>query len=787
MGTNMKSIEHLANSTGQPLELHARLVGWVARFMGVRCGLDSQSALRIPPAFCIGDILEVLGWGHDLGKVPEHFQKALGNVEDTTEETSDSDRPFHHEISWAYLANRFDATGHNKWLLNAIYWHHARPVAPNGDFFQTKDAILAKLTPKEIGAIDAFASRFDWSKGFRVDSPPCGDMDVPELFAPDGGGNNDENAGLHILRSLLIAADRFVSSLTPEEFDACAANQNLAAALVEQACPVADFGNPKAPEGYDTGRFQRQIEIARLATASKTVSIRAPAGFGKTMLGILWTAALRQPVIWVAPRNIVAEAVYLNACKELDALGLKASIELYLTGERQAVRGDAPEFGSEIIVTNIDSVLNPMVENRTAGRLFRILGSAMIFDEFHELVGDSPLFAAFVTLMRARHRICGSEIKTLLLSATPNAASCAWDTEGNETVHLPGPSSHYPPAHSGKYRVYWEDAAEPTPERNGRLAIFNAVARSQEAFATGEYASLAHSKFTPADRRGIFEAILRDFGKGGSGVAEGKNVVAALVIQAAMDVSFLHLDERICSPDFTLQRIGRIDRWGHFQNLSPSIRLGIDTSRNDQSATRMLYNPALREKWIATLREAFPAPRSVGLDELYEIYNAFHAAHRAEIRDYILTGYKDGIDTLRDYGPVKPRNPSPEPGEDESTRGRSKRSLRNPMASWFFTVRRKAEGAWLGPEELMDEGIELRARFDKGPHEKGLLDSSRMLKFLKDLHVAGFPRFRRYLKGKRAFPDSTKKWFTLARNPDTPLPDFTRTYDPQYGLQDEQP
>ena len=87
----------------------------------------------------------------------------------------------------------------------------------------------------------------------------------------------------------------------------------------------------------------------------------------------------------------------------------------------------------------------------------------------------------------------------------------------------------------------------------------------------------------------------------------------------------------------------------------------------------------------------------------------------------------------------------------------------------------------------MDEGIELRNRFQKGPNEKALLDSSRMRTFLKDLHTAGFTRFRRYLKGKRAFPDSSKKWFVLARNPDTPLPDFTRTYDPHYGLQDNQP
>jgi len=783
----MRNRDLCANSRGQELEPHARLVGFVARAMGVRCGLETQAAFRLPSGFRLLDLLEVLGWAHDLGKALEHFQKILGHAIEGEVEATDSERPFHHEISWAYLANRFDRTGHNAWLLNAVYWHHARPIAPNGDFFQSKDAILANLSPKEIRDLDQFAGRFDWGKGFRIDCPPSGDIEVPDLFVRDGGGNNDENARLHILRSLLIAADRLVSSLDPAEFEAFSQNPDSASTLVERTCPSLDFGQPHIPSCYDHERLQLQTKIAHSAANSKTVSVRAPAGFGKTMLGLLWAAANRQPVIWVAPRNIVAEAVYRNACKEIDALGLNSTIELYLTGERQESRGEAPEFGSDIVVTNIDSVLNPMVDNRTAGRLFRILGSAMVLDEFHELVGDSPLFAAFVTLLRARHRLCGPQIKTLLLSATPGCVSCAWDTEGNETLHLPDPTSHYPPAHSGTYCVSWEDSEEPPAPRNGRLSIFNAVARSQEAFASGEYACLAHSKFTPSDRRRIFDTILRDFGKGGRGVEEEKNVAAALVIQAAMDVSFLHLDERICSPDFTLQRIGRIDRWGHFQNLSPSIRLSVDASSNDQAATRTLYNLPLREKWIALLRAEFPSPRSVGLAEWYAIYNRFHAGNRDAIRDHILASYKEGIEPLIDYGPVKPRNPAPDSAGDESTRGRGRRSLRNPIASWFFSVRRKSDGSWLGPEDLMDEGIELRNRFQKGPNEKALLDSSRMRTFLKDLHTAGFTRFRRYLKGKRAFPDSSKKWFVLARNPDTPLPDFTRTYDPHYGLQDNQP
>jgi len=776
--------ELIANSNGQKLEDHSRMVGKVAREMGRRCGLYSQDSIRTAHGVKIADVVEVLGWAHDLGKATRYFQKNLQGVGNLYEETSIKDRPLHHEISWAYLADRFDETSHHKWILNAVYWHHSRPVALDGDFFKSKDEILSKLLPSELREIHSFAERFNWSLGFREDSTPFGDITAPNLFTQDGGGNSDENAIMHTLRSLLIAADRLVSSLSQPEFTALLEDDSLISYFVERACPLTNFGNIEPSKTYDADRLKRQSEIAQIASESGTVCVRAPAGFGKTVVGLLWASLNKQPVLWVTPRNIVAEAVYLTICKELEALGLNASIELHLTGERKESRGGAQEFGSDIIVTNIDTVLSPMVDNKTAARLFRILGSGMIFDEYHELVGESPLFAAFVTLMRARHRICGETTQTLLLSATPNCAASAWDVAGKETTHLPTSTSHYPPAHFGKYKVFWDGENDDRSSREGRLSIFNSVARSQQEFTSGSYAYLAHSKFIPADRQRIFSGILRDFGRGGTGVGEGRNVAAALVVQAAMDISFLHLDERICSPDFTLQRIGRIDRWGNLTHQEPSIRLGLDESPNDKAATRILYDQKLRTKWIEALRAAFPETRMTDLAELYDIYNRFHKDHHDGVLKFIIENYKEGMKSLIEYGPLKPRNPVPDSDEDDS-KSRTKKSLRHSTPSWFFSVRRKSDHTWLGPDEIMSEGMELLNRFQKGMNEVQLVDASRMLMFIKELHSIGFKKFRRYLKGSRNFPNSTKRWFTLARCSDTPLPDFTRIYDQEYGLQEK--
>jgi hypothetical protein len=172
----------------------------------------------------------------------------------------------------------------------------------------------------------------------------------------------------------------------------------------------------------------------------------------------------------------------------------------------------------------------------------------------------------------------------------------------------------------------------------------------------------------------------------------------------------------------------------------------------------------------------------VNLVEIYGIYNDFYRDHQEDIRSYIMLCYKSGIQQLTEYSPIKLRGFVPLEDTPNNERGRSKKSLRNPSMSYFFTVRIKGSQDWIKPEDIMDESIELRRRFEKGENEKGLLNSTRMQHMLKAVVKCGYPRFRRYTRGKKLVPDSTKRWFNLARNPETPLPDFTREYDSKLGL-----
>lgn len=747
-----------ANSGGQPLLDHSRLVGRLAREMGRQAGLDEVLLRQV----------EFAGYAHDLGKAVSYFQDHLDG---DGEESNALDKPRHHEISWAFLASRLSLGNHNEPIFNAIYWHHARPVDDKGDYCESRDAILVLITKADIKRVEALFDALRCSEGFDTRSEPQErDEPVPPLMFDDGALASNSNARVLAIRTCLIAADRCVSALTPAEFSALGKDENSLSDFVSNLIGECHACDPSVPPDYDKIRFDTQRECAARAASNRTTVVRAPAGFGKTIVGVLWGLALGRRMLWVCPRNAVAQAVFQNTKREVEALGLKLSMELHLSGERKEFIGEAADFGSDIIVTNIDTVLSPMVDNRKAGRLFTVLASAVVFDEFHEFASDQPLFAAFVTLMRARHNLC-TKSKSLLLSATPSCLDVMW---GDNSAFLPDQQNHYPPAHSGSYHVsITDDIPAPLP---GSLSVVNSVSKCQELFRLQGFSHILHSRFTDSDRSLKMNAIFRDFGKGGTGVAEGRTAVSALVIQAAMDVSFQHLADSVCSPESTLQRIGRCDRWGTYQEAKPSILLACCTANNEDAAIRTVYDAKLSVLWREFLKAEIGAGRTLSLVEIYALYNRFCQIHRMEIVGYLKECYREGMKWLAEYAPVKFKGPAE---EDATRRGRS---LRNPFGSYFFSVRRTS-GPWLGPDDLMDEGRELKNRFEQRDRQRLLLDGGNMRSCVKGLYDASFTRYRRYLK-RTTLPGTLKHWFRLARSSETPLPDFTREYDSEIGLKE---
>jgi hypothetical protein len=618
---------------------------------------------------------------------------------------------------------------------------------------------------------------------------PDKDPEVPSLFIRDGSGNKDYNAKFMLIRACVISADRHISAMNTFSVDHLSSYEAEASYEVNTMLSGSIQGEIVLPNDYDKERFDLQQGVVTSAGDNRTVMVKAPAGLGKTLIGILWSQLRKGRVLWVCPRNAVADAVYDNIVKEINALGLSCSVELYRTGKRFKTNVDdgREPFNSDIIVTNIDAIMSPMVNNRIAGRLFTVYGAHVVLDEFHEFVSDAPLFAAFVTYMRARHRLANN-CKTLLLSATPSLVQTLWDTDERKTLILPNENEHYAPQHMGTYQVAF-DPEFPASAVPGSLLVCNSVSGAQDNFRYCGYRHIIHHRYTDKDRAIIETTIKTLFGKDAKGVSEGENLSAALVVQAAMDISFKALYDSVCSPESTLQRIGRTDRWGTFQSMLPSITfINLMRKKNEAGAIKTVYDSELQAKWYLFLVKELAGVTSVNLVRMYEIYNKFLQDYRKEVMEYLIGQYLTGMNGpdkkreflgLIEFSPKKLLNTDPEK-KDKS----SYKSLRNPDGSYFYSVEIIGQpNVWLPPDDVLSEGYELHSRYEGDPKlTAGLINSGAMLTRLKGLFACGYTAWRKQSQGKAKCPDNLKDWFRKARNPETPLPDFSRKYDSVLGV-----
>ncbi len=754
----------LANLKSQNLVDHLKAVSYVAQEMSRICGYSKR----------LQRLAYTAGLLHDVGKATKSFQNYLSTGQTDEEAIS----PMHHEISWAFLIKTYGISDDNYLMFNAVYWHHARPLNWNYEYLKFRDEVIEKIKDSDFKRISMHIQSLelpDWNDGKVMDK----DESVPALFSSDSTYNKNTNAEMLAVRMCLISADRLVSEMSADEVAAIAQGAVPPSPRLQNA-QRPFFERIPCPAEYQLSRFNLQSSCAKEALKTRTTIVKAPAGYGKTLIGILYTLLQGKQSYWVCPRNIVAEAVYENIIREISALNINCSIELYLSGERKkanTAEGCMPDFSSDIVVTNIDNLLGPMVNNRTAKRLFDILSGVVILDEFHEFASDSPLFAAFVTYMRARHRL-SSTACTLLLSATPLNMHKLWDTDHLTTL-LPDKEHHYPAAHEGSYHT---DFIKEFPEqvKPASLCVFNSVSRAQNQFVNCQMEYLVHSRFTDADRQKIMVNIYSAFGKAGTGVLKGESVSSAPVIQAAMDISLVNLYDSVCSPETTLQRIGRCNRWGTYDDRLPAIFLYVPDLKslaNERGAIDTIYNRKLRDLWVQYLQKKITGAQPLTLKAWYEIYNSFYAEHGRDVWGFLREQYKSGLDNLIDYYPVKLM-------EDLTEKTRSGRSLRSPSGSYYFTVKiNGTKNEWLKPDDVMDEGKELYRRFmsNKGDLNAELINASKMLPRIKALYECGYIRFRRIIK-KSVPPKSLPHWFRLARDPETPLPDFSRVYDKKLGL-----
>lgn len=563
------------------------------------------------------DVREIIKFAallHDIGKATEQFQASLNN-----EDSDKNIQYLHNEVGWAFCY-KYSNIPEN--ILNqvceSIYWHHgiinkmgSYTAADVLDQLSETDLFMLKSAYLDIMGEPANGDRNEYDK------------DAPTYYKR----SDEENAELIIVRSCIIAADQltsagkgiedFISSLKSNEFKI--------------------QGNP-----YNSKRTELQQNIAK--NCNKTAMIKAPAGFGKTLLGLMWAAINGKKILWVCPRNAVAHSVYESILDELNTFNTLASVELYLSGQVQKINGPMPQkgFTSDIVVTNIDNFLNCTVDN--GGNMLLAAGGVdVVFDEFHELVGESALFSLFVSIMKVRNR--HSKARTLLLSATPMIdPSTLWDSLINKTQILPNKAEHYPAVHNKPYELVDKNVS--FKDDTNTLYIYNAISNAQLFAGKNRYA-IIHGNYEKSKRPIIFKRILDMHGKASPRIKNKPNLVGTHIVQAALDLSFCNLSDSVLSPESTLQRIGRVNRWGDYDQSQIKIE-NID-NRAENMVKNSMYDKNLLSKWVDTLSKI----KKFNLDELYKLYNNFNEVNGQDIHKYLRKVLTESTKNLLNAHPIK--------------------------------------------------------------------------------------------------------------------------------------
>lgn len=796
-----------ANGFGQLLKPHTLAVMILAVKIAEKIGLSTVMINGM-----LIDVIrqvKIAALGHDIGKIVSYIRKYLdqkakentsiiGKFNDDEEDTDEKylDMPLHHEISWALLANKINRI-ENRLALNAIYWSHAQPVNESYDILESQEEILKNISKEDISLITCLWNDLVSSCDLQLDSSTdmhIDELKIPQLFEKDLTMDKDINSIQMAVRGCVITADRFISSLDHVSVQHIANKTNDGDNIILEMIAKMFSGHLgshpyKLPSKFDPLRFNIQEEIAILATKHRTVIAKVTAGGGKTVIGLMWSHYLGGKTIWVTPRNDIAETSYLNILKDMHEMGMHYKVELILGGKRKKCNftEDVPLFCADIVVTNIDNILSPMTSNKSAKYFASILSSNMVFDEYQEFRTGNPLFAAFVILMRMRNRILGN-CKSLLLSATDGRINFLWDNAQNKTVILPSENNHYPAIHKEKYMVSLTSKI-PIDISPGGVFITNSISNAQGIKRNGSYNVLCHSNYTDKHRDINTSYLTEYFGKSSKGVTSGHKVVSAPIIQAAYDISFTSLTVMASFIDLELQRIGRIGRWGFIFNgvrtecfiklVMPPDNindLGEEEKsfwKSNMAAIRTMGSENLHRLWVGFFKSKFATPQQVTLDELYDMYNEFYAKYEKETSAFLRLSYDEamnGVGGLHTYMPQK--------GKGSNCKGNksSNKSLRSPDGSYFFTVK-KSNDEWLSPEEVMSEDIALKRKYDKNPDLiRSLVSSSKMKFILKKLGAIGYNRYEKMISRKNWRPPTPEKWFRMARNPETPLPDVSRTY-----------
>ena len=347
----------------------------------------------------------------------------------------------------------------------------------------------------------------------------------------------------------------------------------------------------------DVSLYPFQEKVADLLLSGHNVILRAPTGAGKTWAVLLpFLLAKRNGVflvdrvLYTLPLRSLASQLYDSTSAACRQAGWvlesepgrhspdKATSRLAVTIQTGSQQDD-PYFQGDIVFTTIDQLLSAYILNPVSlpGRLANInagalLGSLVVFDEFHLLQPDKSMGTAIEMLDRLKP-FC----RFVLMTATLSDDAVAWlaNKYGAEVVELgDGEIKLLESRKNTPTRREWVWCDEPltadaviSRHRGRSLVILNSVERAQGIYREligqrPEGTSLLHSRFFPGDRAPRETEAMRRLGKAGQGKKDDFILVSTQVVEAGMDFSVDVLHTELAPMNSLVQRAGRCARYG---------------------------------------------------------------------------------------------------------------------------------------------------------------------------------------------------------------------------------